>query len=135
MAESSTLTKDEVLEALRDVYDPEIPVNIVDLGLVYGVEVDVRSYGKKLILNHDALKESLSFDSWLKDFSHKFLIANIKEEGIERQVLKKLKKFDINTSLYKINYYGDPKKLSDEFYSFDYHLRDNKGYWELEIND
>jgi len=46
-----------------------------------------------------------------------------------------LKKFDINTSLYKINYYGDPKKLSDEFYSFDYHLRDNKGYWELEIND
>ena len=37
---TSTLTKDEVLEALHDVYDPEIPVNIVDLGLVYGVEVD-----------------------------------------------------------------------------------------------
>ena len=44
-----------------------------------------------------------------------------------------LKKFDINTSLYKINYYGDPKKLSDEFYSFNYHLRDNKGYWELNL--
>ena len=40
MAESATVTHDEVLEALRDVYDPEIPVNIVDLGLVYGVEVD-----------------------------------------------------------------------------------------------
>ena len=40
MAESATVTHDEVLEALRDVYDPKIPVNIVDLGLVYGVEVD-----------------------------------------------------------------------------------------------
>ncbi len=32
-------TKEEVLEALKVVYDPEIPVNIVDLGLVYGVEI------------------------------------------------------------------------------------------------
>ena len=37
---TQTLTTEEVYEALRDVYDPEIPVNIVDLGLVYGIEVD-----------------------------------------------------------------------------------------------
>jgi FeS assembly SUF system protein len=29
-----------VIEALRGVFDPEIPVNIYDLGLVYGLEVD-----------------------------------------------------------------------------------------------
>ncbi|HBD83423.1 MAG TPA: metal-sulfur cluster assembly factor [Dehalococcoidia bacterium] len=37
---TSTLTKEDVLEALHDVFDPEIPVNVVDLGLIYGVEVD-----------------------------------------------------------------------------------------------
>jgi FeS assembly SUF system protein len=32
-----------VIEALREIYDPEIPVNIYDLGLIYGVEVDDQS--------------------------------------------------------------------------------------------
>jgi metal-sulfur cluster biosynthetic enzyme len=35
-----TVTKEKVLEALKEVYDPEIPVNVVDLGLIYGVEVE-----------------------------------------------------------------------------------------------
>lgn len=30
---------DEVVAALKDIYDPEIPVNIYDLGLIYGVDV------------------------------------------------------------------------------------------------
>jgi metal-sulfur cluster biosynthetic enzyme len=40
MVDTATITRDDVLEALKDVFDPEIPVNIVDLGLVYGVEID-----------------------------------------------------------------------------------------------
>jgi FeS assembly SUF system protein len=32
--------KQDVIEMLRGVYDPEIPVNIYELGLVYGVQVD-----------------------------------------------------------------------------------------------
>ena len=39
MAETEVLEQKTVLEALRDVYDPEIPVNVVDLGLIYTVEV------------------------------------------------------------------------------------------------
>ena len=30
---------DAVIDALKDIFDPEIPVNIYDLGLIYGVEV------------------------------------------------------------------------------------------------
>ena len=30
---------ERVIEALREIYDPEIPVNIYDLGLIYGVDV------------------------------------------------------------------------------------------------
>ena len=36
---TTTLTEEVVREALRDCYDPEVPCNIVDLGLVYRVEV------------------------------------------------------------------------------------------------
>jgi hypothetical protein len=28
-----------VVEALKEIYDPEIPVNIYDLGLIYGVDI------------------------------------------------------------------------------------------------
>ena len=33
-------TQEEVLTALKDCYDHEIPVNIVDLGLIYGIRID-----------------------------------------------------------------------------------------------
>ena len=35
----SEVNSDQILEALREVYDPEIPVNVVDLCLIYSVEV------------------------------------------------------------------------------------------------
>jgi metal-sulfur cluster biosynthetic enzyme len=33
-------TESEVFDILKNVYDPEIGINVVDLGLVYGVDVD-----------------------------------------------------------------------------------------------
>jgi len=33
-----TITEQDVLSALRSCYDPEIPVNIVDLGLIYKID-------------------------------------------------------------------------------------------------
>lgn len=37
---SLAVTVDRIMEALRECYDPEIPVNIVDLGLIYNVAID-----------------------------------------------------------------------------------------------
>ena len=34
------VTKEEILEALKEVYDPEIPVDIVNLGLIYDVNIE-----------------------------------------------------------------------------------------------
>ena len=34
------INRAEVMDALHECYDPEIPVNIVDLGLVYNVDID-----------------------------------------------------------------------------------------------
>ncbi|MGD0460033.1 MAG: iron-sulfur cluster assembly protein [Terriglobia bacterium] len=34
------VTNEQVYEVLRNCYDPEIPVNLVDLGLIYDVQVD-----------------------------------------------------------------------------------------------
>ena len=44
------VTKEQIYEALQDCYDPEIPVNIVDLGLVYDVEVEDDTVAVKMTL-------------------------------------------------------------------------------------
>jgi metal-sulfur cluster biosynthetic enzyme len=40
MPETKEVTPETIQEALRDVYDPEIPVNVYDLGLIYNITVN-----------------------------------------------------------------------------------------------
>ena len=58
----------------------------------FGIEIDVRTNNSKLILHHDPFKIGTDLDIFLKYYQHKFLIINIKEEGIELKVLNKLRK-------------------------------------------
>lgn len=44
------ITKERIYAALKDVYDPEIPVSIVDLGLVYDVKIIDDWVGVKMTL-------------------------------------------------------------------------------------
>ncbi len=44
------LTKEQIFDALRNCYDPEIPVNVVDLGLVYDVVIDDGKVSVKMTL-------------------------------------------------------------------------------------
>jgi FeS assembly SUF system protein len=34
------VTRDDIIDALKKIYDPEIPVNIWDLGLVYDIDIN-----------------------------------------------------------------------------------------------
>ena len=38
-----TVIKDKVIEEIKKIFDPEIPVNIYDLGLIYKIEVDEKN--------------------------------------------------------------------------------------------
>jgi metal-sulfur cluster biosynthetic enzyme len=50
-AQSNTsVTVDSVYEALKSCYDPEIPVNVVDLGLIYDVKIVDDWVGVKMTL-------------------------------------------------------------------------------------
>ena len=62
----------------------------------YGVEIDLRSFQKNLILHHDPFRKGEYFKKWIKYYKHAFLIINIKEEGLEKSILKILKENKIN---------------------------------------
>ena len=51
-------------------------------------EIDIRSYGNDLILQHDPFVKGELFNEWIKFFKHKFLILNVKEEGLESLIKK-----------------------------------------------
>jgi hypothetical protein len=58
----------------------------------YGVEIDLRTQNGTLILAHDPLEEGDKFEEWLQHYNHKFLVLNVKEDGIENLVLSQLEK-------------------------------------------
>src|SRR5574340_1518278 len=53
----------------------------------YGFEVDIRSFGKRLVIHHDPFVEGEDFVAWLDHYRHGTLILNVKEEGLERRLL------------------------------------------------
>ena len=58
---------------------------------VCGVEVDIRTYGNDLIINHDPFLPGESFEDWLNNYKHGTLILNVKEEGLENRLISLMK--------------------------------------------
>jgi probable FeS assembly SUF system protein SufT len=50
VADSAAFNEEQVWEQLKNCYDPEIPVNIVDLGLIYSLEVSDENGGKSVLV-------------------------------------------------------------------------------------
>lgn len=55
-AEDAPFSEEQVWDALRQCFDPEIPVNIVDLGLIYDLQIEPRSTGR----HHIGVKMTLT---------------------------------------------------------------------------
>ena len=69
--------------------------DLKNISLDMGVEVDIRSKGNELIIHHDPFENGEKFEDWLIHYNHKFLILNVKEEGLEKTLISLMKKNDI----------------------------------------
>ena len=61
----------------------------------YGIEIDIRIYNNEIILNHEPFESGVTFDTFLQHFKHSFLIINMKCDGPEEIIIKKLKENSI----------------------------------------
>jgi len=68
---------------------------LIQTPIEYGVELDLRDYGDKLVLEHDPFVGGEEFEEYLKYYKHGTMILNIKSERIEHRVLKLLRKYNI----------------------------------------
>ena len=59
-------TSEEVYAALSEIYDPEIPVNIVDLGLIYNVEVEGTTCNIRMSLTSQSCSEARAIPEAMK---------------------------------------------------------------------
>jgi hypothetical protein len=62
----------------------------------FGVEVDVRSYGNRLIVQHDPFLDGEDLTDWLSAYRHSTLILNVKEEGLEGELIKLMSRYSID---------------------------------------
>lgn len=63
----------------------------------YGCEIDIRSQDSKLILNHEPYLSGDSLVDYLDNYKHGLLVLNIKESGIEDDVLQLVKERNISS--------------------------------------
>ncbi len=61
----------------------------------FGVELDLRDSGDRLILQHDPFSSGEDFEEYLSCYQHGTMILNIKSERIESKVLELLTKYSI----------------------------------------
>ena len=75
--------QEQVIGALRRVYDPEIPVNVYELGLIYGLEADEAGENREIAAQPDEL-QPLADDHMLRRFRNGVLIR----ESVRRTRLR-----------------------------------------------
>lgn len=60
------VTSDDVYTELKQVFDPEIPVNIVDLGLIYDVQIEGDKANIKMTLTSQSCPSAREIPAMMK---------------------------------------------------------------------
>jgi hypothetical protein len=85
---------------------------LLNIPIDYGVEIDLRSLGQELILEHDPFRNGTKFSEWLKHYRHKYLIVNLKEDGLETKAIDILNNFVIRNFFFLDQSFPSLYKLS-----------------------
>ena len=56
----------------------------------FGIEIDISTDSKKLVLKHDPFATGETLEKFLNFYKHKFVILNVKSEGLEEKILRVL---------------------------------------------
>ncbi len=71
-----TTEQEDVLEALRDVVDPELGINVVDLGLVYGLNVEKGEEGDVALIDMTLTSAACPLTDVIEDQSRTALVGS-----------------------------------------------------------
>lgn len=80
-AAPAQLREEDVIEVLREVYDPEIPVNIVDLGLVYGIEIHPQRVDVRMTLTAIGCPMAAEVIADVRE--HLLTLGGVEDAGVE----------------------------------------------------
>ena len=81
VAPDATVKPEDVIEVLRNCYDPEIPVNIVDLGLIYDIAIKPERVDVKMTLT--ALGCPMAADVMADVRDHLMSLPGITDAGVD----------------------------------------------------
>lgn len=84
----------------------------------FGVEIDIRTSGRDLIVQHDPFESGVKLTEWLQHFQHKLLILNVKEDGLEYFIYDLILKLNIVNFFFLDQSFPSLYKFSKRFPQF-----------------
>ena len=75
------IRNEDIIRALKTVYDPEIPVDIYELGLIYGIEEDKDNVKVKMTLTAPGCPVAEEMPKWVEDAVRE--VEGVKDVNVE----------------------------------------------------
>jgi hypothetical protein len=87
---------------------------LLDVPPEYGVEVDLRDRGERLILQHDPFKDGEDFETYLRHYRHRLIILNVKSERVEHRALELMRRHRIEAYFFLDSSFPMIRLLSEQ---------------------